>query len=68
MSNPADIKEALAGIERGDKVILQLADGTELEGRLAASADDQVQLADSEAVALDQVEDVLVQISSDGIE
>lgn len=68
MTNPADIQSALSDLEPGDKVLLKLADGREIEGRLAESDAGHVQLTDSDAVDLDQVEDVLIQVESEGIE
>lgn len=69
MSNAA-VTEALAGLEPGTKVRLQLADGREVEGTLANHDADSVRLddADEGSVDLDQVQDVLVEHSSDGIE
>jgi small nuclear ribonucleoprotein (snRNP)-like protein len=68
MATAEQIQDALADLEPGSKVKLKLADGSELEGKLASSDADQVQLADADAVEYSQVEDILVQESSDGIE
>ena len=63
-----EIRHRLASLSPGAKVQIKLDDGTDISGTFAGVEGDQVQLEGADDVAVDKVENVLMDVSSAGPE
>jgi hypothetical protein len=74
MAIPADTRKFLDALPDGTKVTIKLDDGTEIAGAFKGTDADGEVLVDDDAgaatahIALDTVENVLMDVSSDGVE
>jgi hypothetical protein len=63
-----DIRERLARLQRGIQIRIRIEDGSEVAGRFSELRDDQILIEDEQPIAFEEIETVLLEVSTEGPE